>query len=198
MFYTRIYSVMVFTVSVLGVSCFTTQEYLPDSPNKNTILQIKQPWETTSLLENDFRVYFEHNIDKLDPIEGIWRVSYKTKVTINFSGAGKPPVTNWFDKVGYDIIGVMKNKKIQNQFKGYIIQTKRDNWKIGELKVIYNKIKSGYYEESWFGGNREIIISDIKLKEDDYYENEYNTSYFLFNSEPTNTEVLISLIKLYP
>tara|TARA_Y100001970_G_C14160775_1_gene818406 strand:+ start:42 stop:1616 length:1575 start_codon:yes stop_codon:yes gene_type:complete len=145
-------------------------------------------WEKTNLSKEDFKEYFENNLYELNEIEGIWRHSSKTLVT----AGGNSKLT---ENTGNYILAIVKDSTQKGYYNGWVLESNREGWEKGDLKVFYREINYPVYEQNWYMGDFSIEKKDVILKEKSYFEWEaISTNYlpkYRTNRTVSNNSILL-------
>ncbi len=106
-------------------------------------------WPTIDVNEGTARAYYNNNIDKLDPIEGI----YSVKIQV----LGSTRVFS--SEINYRI-AIIKSSVFPNiadpvyEYVAIVLETNLQNWLAGRVKgYIRNTAYKGLYEFKWFKQN---------------------------------------------
>lgn len=154
-------------------------------------------WPTINKSESDFRKYLDENVDKLNPLEGIWSIMVsKTKQHIN-SGT----ITTYPPVYIYRIAIVRDSTKPNYEFTAVLLDTQVPYWEPGRVKAVfrstaYEKVYDGcWYSEDYSEDCGSFLIDESGLIKFTTYIGDF-TNYYTKNTYKTTIQLLF--IKAYP
>ncbi len=146
-------------------------------------------WDRIDMSEADFRAYFDENAGKLDPVEGIWVLSDRTKWVNIVSG-----LKGTYGNSNLYTFAVIRDAADSTRFNIWVLKSKKDKWEPGMFKGFFTKTAmKNVYIQNWHMSDfspEEKTVSIQKGAIIRYVES--NSDY------PINYEMETVKLKMYP
>lgn len=134
------------------------------TPIKQTQRTITPPpnWPVINKNENDFKKYFDDNLNTLEPIEGIWSTQEGGTWRNVYSGmSGNIPQSN-----SYRIAIIGDSTKPNYEFVAVVLESNYDFWKPGYVKAYFRKTAyDKVYEGLWYMADFSIEKRNYAVEE---------------------------------